>query len=323
MKVFVTGGAGYIGSVLVPMLLERGIKVRVLDNLLYGGHGLLYSYFNENLEFIRGDITDRDTIKTAIKGTDVIVHLAAIVGYPACKQHPDLARSVNVEGTRIICEERVDDQKLLYASTGSVYGAIEGDCTEDISLNPLSLYGQTKKESEDIVLESGNSIIYRFATAFGLSPRLRLDLLINNFVYQALKIKQLVVYEKNFLRTFIHVRDISRSYIFGIDNFGKMKNNVYNVGNENMNFSKEDIVKKIADRVNYYYHFADFDGDEDKRDYYVSYEKVRNKGFATEVTIDQGLDELIKGLSTLTKPGALLIPYSNTIMTPYSENAPI
>lgn len=322
MKILVTGGVGYIGSVLVPMLLERGMKVRVLDNLLYGGHGLLYSYYNPNLEFIRGDITNRALVKKTIKGTDAIIHLAAIVGYPACNQHPELAKIVNIEGTKIICEERQIDQMLIFASTGSVYGVIEGTCTEESPLNPLSLYGRTKKKAEDIILESGNAIVYRFATAFGLSPRLRLDLLVNNFVYQALKMRQLIVYEKNFMRTFIHVRDICQSYIFGLDNFESLKNDVYNIGNENMNYTKEQLVQKIGKKIDYYYHFADFDGDEDKRNYYVSYEKIRNLGFKTEIDLDQGLDELIKGLQTLTQPASLLIPYSNTIMTPYSENAP-
>lgn len=323
MKVLITGGAGYIGSVLVPMLLEKGFQVRVIDNLLYGGHGLLYSYFNPNFEFINGDITNRESVKEAIKGTDIIIHLAAIVGYPACKKHIDLAKKVNTDGTRIICEERNENQQLHFASTGSVYGAINGPCTEDTQLNPLSIYGQTKKEAEDIIIESGNAAIYRFATAFGLSPRLRLDLLVNNFVYQAIKEKQLVVYEKNFLRTFIHVRDICSSFIFGIENFSNIKNEVYNVGNENMNFTKEELVRKISEKVEFYLHFADFDGDEDKRNYFVSYEKIRNKGFYTQITLDRGLNELHTGLSALIQYKSFFLPYSNTIMIPYSENAPI
>ena len=300
-KILVTGGAGYIGSTLVPLLLAKGYKVKVLDNLIYGSDPLLPCFSYSNFELVVGDIRDYSIVRESLQGIDIIIHLAAIVGFPACKKAPDLAQSVNVEGTKIIDEERSKSQLIFYASTGSNYGDLECEiCTEETPLNPLTEYGISKTTAEKHLLETGNIIAYRFATAFGVSPRLRLDLLINDFVYQALKNKNLIVYEKQFMRTFIDVSDIARSFIFGIDNADKMMDNIYNVGDESMNYSKEQICIEIKKKIDYYLHFADFGEDLDKRNYYVSYDKINKLGFITEVTLQEGLDRLIKALSVVS-----------------------
>jgi nucleoside-diphosphate-sugar epimerase len=297
MKVLVTGGAGYIGSVLVPELLKKRHQVRVLDNLMYEQNPLLLHFIDDNFEFIEGDIRDNETVKKAVDGVDVIVHLAAIVGAPACKKNKVLAEEVNYQGTVNVNNARGSSQKLLYASTGSVYGKVEDICTEASPTNPLSVYGITKLKAEKEVMQKSNAIAYRFATAFGLSPRLRLDLLPNDFVFSALKNRYLVVYDKDLKRTFIHVRDIVRAYLFGIENFDKLKNEVYNIGSEKMNKTKEEIVKIIGQKINFEVYFADKGiPDPDQRDYAVSYQKILKMGFDTEITFEKGIEEMARGL---------------------------
>lgn len=308
MKVLITGGAGYIGSALVPELLQAGYQVRVLDSLVFGQTSLLPYFINPNFEFMRGDIRDVAMVNKAVAGMDVIIHLAAIVGAPACKKNPVLTEEVNFQGTVNINNARTPEQKLFYASTGSVYGKVENICTEDLIPNPLSSYGETKLRAETEVMKKGNAIAYRFATAFGLSPRLRLDLLPNDFVFNALKNRYLVVYDKNFKRTFVHVKDIVRAYLFGIKNFESMKNEVYNVGSEKMNKTKEDIARMVAEKINFEILFVDKGiPDPDQRDYEVSYKKISAKGFDTEISFEQGLNELILGLQMVT----IANPYSN------------
>jgi nucleoside-diphosphate-sugar epimerase len=299
--VLVTGGAGYIGSVLVPELLKHGFKVRVLDSLVFNQTSLLPYFINGDFEFIKGDIRDVEAVKKALQGVDTIIHLAAIVGAPACKKTPQLAEEVNYVGSTNINNLRSESQKLFYASTGSVYGKVEGICTEELIPNPLSLYGTTKLRAENEVMKKGNAISYRFATAFGLSARVRLDLLPNDFVFSALKNRHLVIYDKDFMRTFIHVTDIVRAYIFGIDNFEAMKNEVYNVGSEKMNKTKEDIANAVKEKVKCELYFADKGiPDPDQRDYEVSYEKLRGKGFEISVSFEQGVDEMVRGLQMVS-----------------------
>lgn len=295
MKILVTGGAGYVGSVLVPELLKRQYKVRVLDNLMYGGQGLVPSFFDPNFEMLRGDVRDKKTVEEALKDVDAIIHLAAIVGYPACKKNPDLARSVNYEATLQLEKLRGKNIPFLFGSTGSNYGAVVGQlCTEETPLNPLSLYGETKTRAERYLLSRDDTVCYRFATAFGASNRMRLDLLINDFVYQAVRHRNVTIYEKSFKRTFIHVRDMVRSFLFAIESFDKVKNQVFNVGSEAMNYSKEEIALFLKKKLDYYLHFAEIGQDEDKRNYEVSYAKIEKTGFATSVSLEQGIDELIK-----------------------------
>jgi nucleoside-diphosphate-sugar epimerase len=296
MKILITGGAGYIGSVVIPLLLRQGFKVTVFDSLLYGGSSLLPYVSNPDFSFIKGDIRDKSALHLAIKAQDLVIHLAAIVGLSACNKDPDFAYSINVEGTKNVVENVSPSQRLIYASTVSNYGASTGNvCTEESPLNPLSHYSRTKTEAEKLVLDnSHNSVCFRFATAFGVSPRMRLDLLINDFVYQAYVNRFLILFEKSYKRTFVHVHDICRAILFAIQNYDQMQHQVFNVGDNAHNYSKEDIALKIKDRIDYYLHFADIGEDEDKRNYCVSYEKINALGFKASKTVDEGIDELIK-----------------------------
>lgn len=300
MKILVTGGAGYIGCVLTPLLLENGYHVKVLDNLMYNGTGLLPHFRNPSFEFVKGDVRDPQMVNDAIQDCDVVVHLAAIVGFPACRKHPDLAQTVNVDGTKVIAKSAGRKRLVLYASTGSNYGALEDEvCTEETPLNPLSLYAKTKAAAEQHLLENCSTVAYRFATAFGISPRMRLDLLINDFVYAAVMDKHLVVYEPSFMRSFIHVYDIARSFLFAIENADQMRNEVFNVGDEEMNFSKAQVCGLIQNKVDFYLHYADFGEDEDKRNYVVSYEKIRSLNYRTTISLEEGIDELVHGLQVI------------------------
>jgi len=304
-KVLVTGGAGYVGSVLVSMLLENGYQVRVLDSLMHGGLSLVPLLSNKDLEFTKGDVRDGKVVQQAVDGVDFIVHLAAIVGFPACRKDPEGSREINVGGTKNVVKAAGGKIPVIFASTGSTYGKmLEKYCTETSPLNPLSDYGKHKAEGEDIVKSNKEFVIYRFATAFGVSPRFRLDLLPNDFTYRAVKEKSLIVYEKHFMRTFIHVRDMARSFMFAIENYDKVKGEIFNVGDDSMNYSKEEICLMIKDKFDYYLHFADIGTDLDKRDYVVSYDKIKNLGFSTVVTMEEGIDELIKAahLVEVTNP---------------------
>jgi nucleoside-diphosphate-sugar epimerase len=295
MRILVTGGAGYVGSTLVPMLLDLGHKVRVLDVLRFGGHGLLPACQNRFFELQKGDVCDEKAVSKALEGVDAVVHLAAIVGYPACKKEPHVAQATNVEGTRTLLRLRKPDQKFIFASTGSIYGSVpDYVCSEKTPRAPITLYGETKAQAEEDVLSAGNSLAYRYATAFGVSNRMRLDLMPNDFTYQAVKNRNLIVYEGGFKRTFVHVRDMARSIIFALEKWDTVKDDVYNVGHESMNFTKEDVARKIMEHVDYYLHFAEVGHDADQRNYEVSYEKIRKKGFETTVDLDRGVGELVR-----------------------------
>lgn len=294
MKILITGGAGYVGTSLIPQLLENKYNVHVFDNLLFGGDQILPFFRNPLFSFTRGDIRDFPAVEKVAKDADVIIHLAAIVGFPACRKDPDLAKSVNVDGTDNIIKASSNSQLIIYGSTGSNYGAVEDVCTEETPLNPLSLYGQTKTMAERMIMENRRAIAWRFATAFGVSARLRLDLLLNDFTYKAVTQGYLVVYEKKFMRTFIHVHDMGRAFLFGIEHQDKMGGNVYNVGSEQMNYSKEQICEIIRGYTNAYIHYADVGEDADKRNYVVSYKKLRELGYDTSITVEQGVEEIVR-----------------------------
>jgi nucleoside-diphosphate-sugar epimerase len=300
MNILVTGGAGYVGTTLVPVLLQAGHKVRVYDSLMFGGKGLLPCFRNRDFELVVGDTRNEPDLAKALEGIDIVIHLAAIVGYPACKKHERLANEVNYEATVLLEKTRGKDVPVIFASTGSNYGALIGDlCTEETPLNPLTVYGQTKTAAEEHLMKMGNVVCYRFATAFGVSGRMRLDLLINDFVYQAVKNRNLIIYEKSFKRTFIHVADMAAAFLFAVDNMDRMRDNVFNVGSEDMNWSKEEVARKIRDKVEFYLHFAEVGTDEDKRNYEVSYEKISSFGYRTAIAIDDGIDELIRAVKVL------------------------
>lgn len=293
-KVFVTGGCGYIGTSLVPLLLKEGYEVTVYDLLRSGGDGIVHNFASPNFRFIKGDILDKEHLAESIKGHDIVVHLAAIVGLTACRRDPEMTYQVNHQGTKNVIECLDGSQFLIYGSTGSNYGAVKGICTEETPLNPLSIYGKSKTLGEEEVMKYKNSTAFRFATAFGVSPRMRLDLLVNDLSYLASTQKYLVIYESHFMRTFIHVRDIARCFKFTIENSDKMSGEVYNVGSEKMNYSKKDVCDLIEDKTNCYVHYADFDGDVDKRDYVVSYKKINTLGFETTIDLEDGVKELLE-----------------------------
>lgn len=299
MKILVTGGAGYVGTSLIPQLLKKEHKVTVFDNLMHGGDPILPFFRYKNFEFQKGDIRDKKQLEDATKKQDIIIHLAAIVGYPACRRDPRLAKEVNVDGVKNLIKVTGKNQTIIFASTGSSYGYVREVVTEKTPLNPLSLYGQTKSIAEDLLTERGNYVIYRFATAFGISPRLRLDLLINDFTYRAFTEGYLVVYEKHYKRSFIHVSDMGKAFYFGVDNIRKMKNKTFNVGSAKLGYSKEDICNLISKYLKVYIHYNEIDKDADQRNYSVSYEKINSLGFEATLTAEDGIRELIRTIPAL------------------------
>ena len=299
IKVLITGGAGYVGSVLVGQLLKKNYNVTIYDNLTFGGDHLIHFFSKKNFEFIKGDVRDENNLRRVMKDKDIVIHLAAIVGYPACSKDPQLAKDINYNGTKKLLKCRSGSQPIFFASTGSNYGSIDEICTEETKVNPLTTYAKTKDKAEQLITNSNNFIAYRFATAFGSSPRMRLDLMVNDFVYKLITQNYLVVYEKKFMRTFLHIQDIASSFIHGIEKFSKMKNNIYNVGNEKLNFSKEHVCKLIQKKVNGYVYFSEIGEDKDKRNYFVSYEKIRKTGFKNKFSLDFGINELINTINVI------------------------
>jgi nucleoside-diphosphate-sugar epimerase len=311
-SIFITGGAGYIGTSLIPLLLERGHQVTVYDSLMFNNGDKLLPYItNPNFKFIAGDVRDAESVAKHIKGHDIVIHLAALVGFPICREKgEEESHSVNVIGTQNVINALSEDQYLLFGSTGSNYGEVLDVCTEETPLNPLSIYGKTKTDAEYLVLARDNSTAFRFATAFGVSPRLRLDLLVNDLTFKSLTEGYAVIYESHFMRTFIHVRDIARVFLFAIDNHEQMKNNVYNVGSNNMNFSKKDVCELIKSKISdSYFNYADVGQDADKRNYIVSYEKINDLGFDTTISLETGIDELIKTIPLIKMSN----PYFNVL----------
>jgi len=293
MKILVTGGAGFVGSVLVPMLLSKGYKVKVIDNLMYGINGLFGCFNHKNFEFVKGDIKDVVLMQKVTKDIDVVIHLAALVGYPICKKYEDDAFMVNVRGVAVLDGVLSKNKLVIYPSTDSCYGSLGELCTEETPLKPLTLYGETKATAETLLRRRRNTIILRFATGFGVSPRMRLDLLINDFVYKAVKERNLIVYERHYRRAFVHVVDMARSLIFALKNADKMRGKVYNVGSEKLNLTKKQVVELIQKKVKYYLHYADFGKDADQRNYKVSCKKMRELGFETQVDLEKGVDQLV------------------------------
>ena len=302
MKILVTGGAGYLGSILVPKLLEEH-EVTVIDNFIYGQTPLLDCCFNDNLTIIRGDARDKKLISEHIKDKDIIIPLACIVGFPACDRDPTAARSTNFYAIRKILELR-DNQRIIFPTTNSGYGIGQESifCTEETPLNPISLYGRLKVEIEKTILEEKNAITLRLATLFGLSPRMRLDLLVNNFTYHAVTDRAVVLFESHFKRNYLHVRDAAKAFIHCIKHWNEMKDEPYNVGLSDANLSKWQLCEEIKKQSpDFYFTEAEIGGDPDKRDYIVSNEKIERTGFEPDYSLQDGIKELIKGYQIIQR----------------------
>lgn len=299
-RVLVTGGLGYLGSIVCEHLLDAGYRVAALDNLMYGTgqQGLYHLCANPEFDFLKGDVRDEDTMRSALKSADVVIHLAAIVGAAACDRDPALAESVNLDSVRLLNRFRSPNQLVIFPNTNSGYGATTGEsyCTEETPLEPISIYGRTKVDAERLLLNSPNAIALRLATVFGFSPRMRLDLLVNHFVYAAVKEGYLVLFEKDFKRNFVHVRDVADCMLHAMANRSRMVGNVYNLGLDSANVSKEELALRVKEHVpNFYIHFAPIGQDPDKRNYVVSSAKLKGVGFEAKRSLDDGIRELIKG----------------------------
>lgn len=308
-RILLPGAAGYLGSVLTGRLLERGYEVTVLDNLMYGQTSLLSHASHPRFRFVRGDARDERLMRGLLKDADAILPLAAIVGAKACDRDPLMARSVNLDSIVLLNRLRGPNQRIVWPCTNSGYGAKSGQtfCTEETPLEPISLYGETKVAAEHELLGSPNTISLRLATVFGPSPRMRLDLLVNDFVYRAVTDGTLVIFEKDFKRNYVHIEDVADSFCFCLERFDEMKGEPYNVGLNEANLSKAELAEKIKEYVpNLYIHFAEVGSDPDKRNYVVSNEKINRKGFVARRTLDEGIRQLIK-LYAMMPPG----PYRN------------
>lgn len=302
--VLVTGGAGYLGSILVPRLLAEGYRVTVLDNFLYGQTSLVDCCANRRFRVVRGDCRERETLAGLLRDVDVIIPLAAIVGMPACKLDATAARTTNFDAVQLLLELRSREQRVLFPTTNSGYGIGQADkfCTEETPLRPISLYGTTKVEAEQAVLEAGNSLTFRLATVFGMSPRMRLDLLVNDFVYRAVNDRTVVLFEAHAKRNYIHVQDVARAFLHGLSQFEGLAGEPYNVGLSDANLSKAELCERIREHVpGFVFLEAPVGEDPDKRDYIVSNAKIERTGFRPLVSLDDGIEELLKGYAILRR----------------------
>jgi nucleoside-diphosphate-sugar epimerase len=303
-SILVTGGAGYLGSILTPALLAEGHRVTVLDNFRFGQAPLNHLCADPNFDVQRGDARDPAVLKPLLKDADIIIPLAALVGAPICDADQIAAESTNRDAILTLLRLADKQQRILTPITNSGYGVgQEGKfCTEETPLRPITLYGRTKVEAERAVLDRGNAISFRLATVFGMSPRMRIDLLVNDFVHRAVHDRAVVLFEAHFKRNYIHIRDVARAFIHGIDHFETMRNEAYNVGLSDANLSKLELCQKIQQHLpKFVFLEAPIGEDPDKRDYIVSNEKIERTGFRPAFSLDDGIRELIKGYRMLQK----------------------
>lgn len=300
--VLITGGAGYIGSVLTKVLLDEGFRVTVYDSLLFNQASLMDCCHSSRFRFFRGDISDTENLAKLLRQSDIVIPLAAIVGAPACAQNPWLARSVNFDAPIRMLSMMSSEQIVLFPTTNSGYGIGEAGeyCDENSPLRPISDYAQSKVEIEDAFLQKGNAITFRLATVFGISPRMRMDLLVNDFVYRAKKDRFIVLFEEHFRRNYIHVRDVAKAFLFGINQFEHMRGEPFNVGLTSANLTKRELCEKIQEHIPALKIFSSAHAkDPDQRDYLVSNKKIEGLGWVADFSLDDGIEELMKGYEIL------------------------
>ena len=295
-KILITGGAGYIGSMLVSQLVNLGYEVTVIDLLKFSSNSLNHLHFFKNFKLIVGDVRSKSLIRKELKKNEYIIPLAALVGAPLCEKNKKEAISVNLDSIKLLMKYISKKNKIIYLTSNSGYGVGKKNkfCDEKSPLNPISLYGRTKVEAEKIVMKSQNVICFRLATVFGYSYRMRTDLLVNNFVFNSIKKKELKLFEPHFRRNFIHVKDVVDGILYSIKNFERLKSNVYNLGLSSANLSKYMLAKKIKQKLKYLkIKIIKNIKDIDQRDYYVSNKKIEKRGFKAKIKIESGIDELI------------------------------
>ncbi|MBU0678906.1 MAG: SDR family oxidoreductase [Verrucomicrobia bacterium] len=300
--ILVTGAAGYLGSVIVPHLLQKGYAVRALDNFMFNQTSLLPHFINPDFDCVVGDARDKDTVKRSLENVDCILNLAALVGAPICKQKEKEAWEINYEAAVMLESLRSPGQGYIYPNTTSGYGThnpVEGPCVEETPQEPISVYGKSKVKAEKELLQKPDVVTYRFTTVYGLSPRLRLDLMPNDFMWRALHGGALVIFEGNFQRSFIHISDVARVVSFTLEHFDEMKGRAFNVGHERNNKTKKELAEKIAEFTGCYLHFTNLREDPDKRNYFISFRRIQDVGFVPDVDWDVGLKSLHAGLKTL------------------------
>ena len=303
-RILITGAAGYIGSTLTPLLLKEGYQVTALDNLSFNQTSLLPCFQQENFTFVKGDVQNEELVKKLVESADIIIPLAALVGAPICNFSPPLAKGINYDAVELILKHVKPDQKILFPNTNSGYGIGREDiyCDETTPLSPISLYGKLKVEIEKKLLDTKQAISFRLATVFGVSPRMRLDLLVNDFTFRACHDGFIVLFEEHFKRNYIHVKDVANAFLFGIKNFEKMKGEAFNVGLTSANLSKRELCEKIQKYVpKLYIHSAPIGKDPDQRNYIVSNQKLESLGWNPTKTLEEGIQEIIAAYPILKR----------------------
>tara|TARA_B100001057_G_C22790298_1_gene927355 strand:- start:253 stop:1194 length:942 start_codon:yes stop_codon:yes gene_type:complete len=294
-RILITGGAGYIGSLLSTKLVDKGYRVTIVDTLEFNKNSLSHLFAKKNFIFIKGDVRDKSLISKLLRSKDIIIPLAALVGAPLCDRFPKKTKEINFGAINFILSKLKKNQKLIYPNTNSGYGIGKKNsyCDENSPLKPISLYGKTKVEAESNILKHKNSVVFRLATVFGYSYRMRTDLLVNFLVREAVLNKKIEIFEPNFRRNYIHVEDVANAFLFAIQNFKKMRGNIYNLGLSNANLTKiqlANLIKKIVKNVKV--KTLSHQSDPDKRDYFVSNKKIEKVGFKTQVNLEMGIKEL-------------------------------
>jgi len=304
MKILVTGGAGYIGSILVPHLLKLGHEVTVLDNFMYQQTSLLDCAFSDHLTIIRGDVRNEELLAQLVAKSDAILPLACLTGAPLCAKEPAAAKAINHDAIRFIAEKKSRNQILIFPCTNSGYGVgQEGiHCDEETPMRPISLYGRLKVDIETYLLNRGDCLTFRFATVFGVSPRMRLDLLVNDFTYRAVVDRFVVLFEPHFKRNYLHVQDAARAFVHALENYQSMKGRPYNVGLSSANISKFELCEVIKKHIpEFQFPISEIGEDPDKRNYIVSNARIEATGFRTTVDLDRGIQELLQGFQVIRR----------------------